>query len=275
MKRKYRALVIIATIFGILLVTPIGSIALADSVSNLEIITLSGASHVFTYSQLLDMPKTIVNADLFCNGALVTYGNWGGIPVSYLLMQADANASEVGSVRFVASDGYQVTIPVKLAMDPQIIVAYEMDGKSLPEGLRLIIPGANGGAWISEIISITVSTSGADYPSSISISPFGAVKANNLAPTQNPTTQPSLTQHQASVKPQSSTPENSSSIQAASPTNVTQPNQLAANLPASSGSLNLQTILYVIGVICAISLSTAYLSFRQKRKQLKNQLNGF
>lgn len=274
MKRKYRALVIIATIFGILLVTPIGSIALAESVSNLEIITLSGASHVFTNSQLLDMPKTIVNADLYCNGALVTYGNWGGVPVSYLLMQADANASEVGSVRFVASDGYLVTIPVKLAMDPQIIVAYELDGKLLPEGLRLIIPGANGGAWISEIISITVSTSGADYPSAVSISPFGAVKPNNLAPTQNPTPQPSLTQ-QASVQPQPLTPENSSGIQVASPTNVTQPNQLAANLPTSSGSLNLQNILYVIGGICAISLSTAYLSFRHKRKQLKNQLNGF
>jgi DMSO/TMAO reductase YedYZ molybdopterin-dependent catalytic subunit len=268
MKKNYCVLALIATIFGILLVAPIGSIAIADSVSNLEIVTLSGASHVFTYSQLLDMPKTIVNADLFCNGALVTYGNWGGVPVSYLLMQADANASEVGSVQFVASDGYQVTIPIKLAMDPQIIVAYELDGKSLVEGLRLIIPGANGAAWIAEIISITVSTSGADYPSSVSVSPFGAVKANNLAPTQNSTTPPSLTQLPASVQPQPSTPENSSGAQKASPTNVAQPNQLAANLPSSSESLNLQTILYVIGVICTISLSAAYLAFRHKRKQL-------
>ena len=228
MKKKYFVLALIATIFGILLVTPIGSAVVADNVPDLEITTLSGASHVFTSSQLLAMPKTIVNAELYCDGALVTYGNWGGVLVSYLLIQAGANASEVGSIRFAASDGYQVTIPIKLAMDPEIIVAYEMDGQSLVEGLRLIIPGANGASWIAEIVSITVSTSGADYPSAQSVSPIGAVKANNSAPTQSPTAQPSLTQQQASVQPQPSTPENSPGVQAVTPTNVTQPNQLGS-----------------------------------------------
>jgi DMSO/TMAO reductase YedYZ molybdopterin-dependent catalytic subunit len=266
MKDKYLAIALVASIFGMLLFTPIGSASIAESALSLEITNLSGASSVFTYTQILAMPKSVVNADLYCDGALVTYGNWGGVLLSYLLTQAHANSSEVGSVRFEASDGYQVTIPIKLAMDPQIIVAYEMDGQPLVEGLRLIVPGANGAVWIALITFITVSTSGADYPQAVGVSPVGGAKANSVAPTQNPTTQASPTQ-QAAVQVQPSTPENSPSVREAIPTNVTQPDQPAANSESSSGSLNLQTILYLIGLICAISLSAAvYVSFSHKRK---------
>ena len=144
MKNKYLALALTATILGILLVTPIGLASITESAPNLEITNLSGTSYVFTFTQILAMPKTVVNSYLYCDGALVTYGDWGGVLLSYLLTQAHANASEVGSVRFEASDGYQVIIPIKLAMDPQIIVAYELNDKPLAEGLRLIVPDANG-----------------------------------------------------------------------------------------------------------------------------------
>jgi DMSO/TMAO reductase YedYZ molybdopterin-dependent catalytic subunit len=266
MKNKYLALTLITTILGILLVAPFGSGGIAESAPNLEIINLSGDSSVFTYAQVLAMPKTVVNADLYCDGALVTYGDWGGVLLSYLLMQGHANSSEVGSVRFMASDGYQATIPVTLAMDPQVIVAYEMNAQPLIEGLRLILPGANGASWIAEIIAISVSTSGAAYPQAISVSPLGGRNADNVAPTQNPTPQPSPTQQQAPVEEQPSAPENTPTIQEPTPS-VTQPASPTAKPVESNANLNLQTILYVIGFMCAISLSAGvYFSFRHRRK---------
>jgi len=265
MKNKYLALALTATIFGIIVVTPIGSASIAESAPNLEITSLSGTSYVFTFTQILAMTKTVVNSDLYCDGALVTYGDWGGVLLSYLLTQANANASEVSSVRFEASDGYQVTIPIELAMDPQIIVAYEMNAQPLVEGLRLIIPGANGAAWIAKITFITMSTSGADYPSAVSASPVGVAKENIVAPKQNAITQPSPTQQQAPVQAQPSTPDNTPSVQEATPTNVTHHVEPTANPVGLNASLNLH-ILYVIGFICAISLSTvAYVSFRRRR----------
>jgi DMSO/TMAO reductase YedYZ molybdopterin-dependent catalytic subunit len=266
MKNKYLALTLITTILGILLVAPVGSGGIAESAPNLEITNLSGDSSVFTYAQVLAMPKTVVNADLYCDGALVVYGEWGGVLLSYLLMEGHVNSSEVGSVRFMASDGYQVTLPVALAMDSQVIVAYEMNAKPLIEGLRLVLPGVNGASWIAEIIAISVSTSGAAYPQAISVSPLGSRYADNVVPTQNPTPQPSPTQQSAPVEEQPSAPENTPTIQEPTPS-VTQPASPTAKPVESNANLNLQTILYVIGFMCAISLSAGvFVSFRHRRK---------
>jgi DMSO/TMAO reductase YedYZ molybdopterin-dependent catalytic subunit len=269
MKNKYLTLTLTAAILGILIATPIGSAGITESAPNLEITNLSGTSYIFTFTQILAMPKTIVNSDLYCDGALVTYGDWGGVLLSYLLTQAHANASEVGSVRFEASDGYQVTIPIKLAMDPKIIVAYELNDQPLEEGLRLIIPDANGAAWIAKITFITVSTSGADYPLAVGVSPVASAKANSTAPNQNTTTQPSSTKQPTPIQTQPPTQNNSSSIQKATPTNATQPAEPTENPVESNSNLNLNTIL-LIGFICAILLSTVvYISFGRRRKQLQ------
>jgi len=212
------------------------------------------------------MPKTIVNADLYCDGALAFYGNWSGVLLSYLLTQTQASP-EIGSIHFVASDGYRVAIPIDLAIQPQIIIAYEKDGQPLAEGLRLIIPDANGASWIAKIISITMSTSGADYPHAISVG-----NPKSVTPTQMPANQTSPPKQQPSMHPQPSTPENSSSIQEITPPNVTQPSQPVTTPQLSNESVNLQTIsAYLIGIVCAISLitiTTAHIALSRKRKQL-------
>ena len=261
MKKKHTILILITTTLALLLLTPIGS-TLADNTPTLEIINLSNTSYVFSYTQLFDMPKTVVYAELYCDGALATYGNWSGVLLSYLLTQAQATA-EVGSIQFVASDGYRVAIPINLAMQPQIIIAYEKDGQPLTEGLRLIIPGANGAAWIAMITSITMSTSGAEDPEGVSV---GGPKANTL-PTQSSTTQTPIPKQQT-LQPQPST-ENSSSIQKTAPTNVTQSNQSTANPQVTNQNLNTQSIIeYLIGFTCAISFTaTAYVTLMHKRKQ--------
>ena len=211
------------------------------------------------------MPKTVVYAELYCDGALATYGNWSGVLISYLLTQAQATP-EVASIQFVASDGYKVSIPISLAMQPQIIIAYEKDGQPLTEGLRLIIPGANGASWIALITSITMSTSGADNPEDVSV---GTPKSNDL-PTQSPPTQTSTTK-QETPQPKPST-ENSSSVQKPTPMNTTQPIQSTIDSQAVNQSLNTPTIIiYLVGFACAISLAaTGYMAFVHKRRQTSN-----
>jgi hypothetical protein len=261
MKKQHTTLILIVTTLVFLLFNPIVS-AMADNTSKLEIVNLSSASYVFSYTQLFEMPKTIVYAEIYCDGALTTYGNWSGVLLSYLLTQAQATP-EVGSIQFVASDGYRIAIPINLAMQPQIIIAYEKDGQPLTEGLRLIIPDANGAAWIAKITSITMSTSGADDPEGVSV---GGPKANNVS-TQTSTTQ-TPTSKQQTPQPQPST-ENSSSIQKPTPTNITQPYQPTINAQITNQSLNTQNIiLYLIGFACAISFTaTATLTLMRKRKQ--------
>lgn len=262
MKNQPALILMAATLVLLLLpLNPIGS-ALADTAPSLAIVNLSGDSYVFSYDQLYAMPKTTVDAELYCEGALVTYGNWSGVLLSYLLTQAQA-APGVGSIQFTASDGYSVVIPISLAMQPQIIIAYEKDGQPLAEGLRLIIPDANGGAWISMITSITMSTSGADNPPGVSVE----VPKVDSMPTQSAATQPSSSKQQV-PQPQPSA-ENSSSIQEAAPANVTHPDQPAINPQVTNQTLNFQTILfYSIGVVCAISFTvTACAVIRRKRKQ--------
>jgi DMSO/TMAO reductase YedYZ molybdopterin-dependent catalytic subunit len=261
MKKKHTTLILIATTLVLLLLNPIGS-ALADNAPKLEIVNLSGISYVFSETQLSEMPKTVVYAELYCDGALTTYGNWSGVLLSYFLTQAQATP-EVGSIQFVASDGYRVAIPINLAMQPQIIIAYEKDGQPLTEGLRLIIPGANGAAWIAKITSITMSTSGAEDPESVSV---GGPKATSVQ-TQTSTTQ-TPTSKQQTPQPQPST-ENSSNIQKTAPTNVTQPNQSTIISQITNQNLNTQnTIEYLIGFTCAISfIATAFVTLMHKRKQ--------
>jgi hypothetical protein len=274
MKKKYITPILIAATLGLLLSTPISSTQ-ADEAPYLALTDLSGTSHDFTYTQILEMPKTIVNAALYCDGTPVTYGDWGGVLLSYLLTQAQVTPTEVGSIQFTASDGYQVAIPIKLAID--LIIAYEKDGQPLAEGLRLIVPNANGAAWIAKITSMTVSISGAENPPGISVGNPNNVIAAQLSSIQASPTQPSPTPQQTPVQPQPSTPENSSSIQATptnAPTNVTQPYQPTINPQVTNQSLNLQTNIVYIALACAISLTaTTYVALRRKKTNSKNTLN--
>jgi hypothetical protein len=94
---------------------------------------------------------------------------------------------------------------LELAVQPQIIIAYEKDNQSLSEGLRIILPGYNGGSWISMISSISMSASTVDYPPGLNV--------GNITPPQpqmqnaNPQPTPRL---QTTLIP-SPTPENTAS----------------------------------------------------------------
>ena len=269
-KRKLTSICTIIAMLALLVTATIRPVA-ADDPSNLEITNLSGTSINLSYAQLLEMPKTVVNADLYCDGALLTHGNWGGILLSYLLTQAQATP-EVSSIQFTAADGYAVAIPIDLAMQPQLIVAYEKDEIALVEGLRLIVPGANGAVWISKITSITMSTNGADYPQGVSV---GGGTITDLMLTQNNTTR-ELPPLQQDIQPQPAKSENTSSIQVTSPSNDTDPNQPSTKPQSPDESISLQTeLIYSTAFASTILVATALVAYgRKKKRSLDNSVSS-
>ena len=218
MKNKNSLLLSFLIILALLLTTLHLTVSAASG-PNLQIINLSGDTFNFTYDQLLAMPKTTVTSDLFCDGNLVTTGDWGGISLSYLLIQAQISP-DVKSVDFNATDNYQVSIPLSLAVQPQIIIAYDKNNQILNEGLRLVLPGINGPTWIASISSIGMSTVPVADPSPAVIASdripqvipyFGDVV--NGSTSQQPAGQPTPTILQNQPSPTATTsPVNSSDL---------------------------------------------------------------
>ncbi len=214
MKNKFILLIAITATL-LIAITPTTTAA-----GTLEITNPSQDTQNFTYQQLTEMPQTTVYAELYCYGSLVTMGNWNGIQLSYLLTQANAT-TEAKSIQFRASDGYVVTIPIEVAMAPETIIAYQLDGAPLSEGLRLVLPGTNGASWIAKIVSITASNMGAETPApaGASLPNDGLIKGTNDNTQSLPTPTLTPTPTQPTTKP---TPNNSTPNPSPSPANITE-----------------------------------------------------
>ncbi|MDG6950798.1 MAG: molybdopterin-dependent oxidoreductase [Nitrososphaerota archaeon] len=117
----------------------------------------------YTMQELTGLPQTSQYTTLECvsnelNGNLIGNANWTGVKISDLL--ADVGGVGVGAtyVVFYSVDGYSVGIPLARALMPDSIVAYGMNGQSLPVRhgypLRGLIPGLYGmmsAKWVNRI----------------------------------------------------------------------------------------------------------------------------
>ena len=114
-----------------------------------------------TLNELVAMPRSTVNAELYClpavgsSGVLVDYGNWTGVRLELVLEKAGVSPQAV-KIAFYAEDGFTTDLAVTTAMREDMILAYEKDGKPLPEKLRLAVPGMWGYKWIKWLIHIEV-----------------------------------------------------------------------------------------------------------------------
>ena len=109
-----------------------------------------------TLNKIRAMPKTIVYAELYCVGAptiVQAKGNWSGVTLGYILEQAGVEQAAI-KVLFYADDGFTTDLDIATAMRSDIVVAYERDGETLDETLRLVVPGKWGYKWIREITRI-------------------------------------------------------------------------------------------------------------------------
>ena len=106
-----------------------------------------------TLDEIAAMPKTTVNAKLYCVGTPdrpLDNGNWTGVRLGFILENAGVSPDAI-KVAFYAEDGFSTDLTVTEAMQENIILAYEKDGRPLPENLRLVVPGKWGYKWISQV----------------------------------------------------------------------------------------------------------------------------
>jgi DMSO/TMAO reductase YedYZ molybdopterin-dependent catalytic subunit len=109
-----------------------------------------------TFEELNAMPRTTVNAVLYCvdyPNSPIAQGNWTGVKLNLLLAEAGISPNTV-KVALTATDGYTTDLTVQTAMRQDVIIAYELNGQPLPEKLRLVVPRKWGYKWISGISHI-------------------------------------------------------------------------------------------------------------------------
>ena len=115
-----------------------------------------------TYSQLLAhaTQSEIVTLECIGNrvaGEAIGTAEWEGASVKDLLEETGIDSTAVDVV-FRAADGYSESLPVERALSGDVLIAYKMNGETLPLGhgypARIIVPGMYGMKsvqWLTEI----------------------------------------------------------------------------------------------------------------------------
>ena len=123
----------------------------------LEVTGLVGNPLVLTYEDVLAFASVTQITYLYCMPGYEGTGEWTGIPLKYILEKAGYSESTV-SVVFYAADEYSSSIPLEVALREDTILAYKMNGVTLPEEhgypLRLVVPDKVGYKWVKWIVKI-------------------------------------------------------------------------------------------------------------------------
>ncbi len=89
---------------------------------------------------------------------LIGTARWTGVRLKDLLELAGGFKPGVASVSLIGADEFSSTIPAEVAMDPETVVAYEMNGQVLPYEhgypARVLVPGRYGfksAKWVQRI----------------------------------------------------------------------------------------------------------------------------
>jgi len=98
----------------------------------------------FSYREFLSLPATELTTDFHCVTGWSKFDlRWKGVLFKTIAAMAEP-LKEASFVSIVAEYGYTTNVPITAAMDDDVILAYEYDGKPLtPEHgfpLRLVVP---------------------------------------------------------------------------------------------------------------------------------------
>jgi hypothetical protein len=262
------AILLIFTSFAYNLIPPANSAAGdTQTESALTVTGLVENPLSLNWSEIAAMPKTTVNATLFCvdfPNTVVAQGNWTGVKLGTLLEEAKPLADAV-KIGFHASDGYSTDLPVQAAMRDDVILAYEKDGVPLND-LRLVVPGEWGYKWISQLTNIELVNynflgfwESQGYSDAASISGGSGSGASQEIPNggiapYTPTTPPSTT-----PAPSPSTPP---------PTTSPAPSDQPTLNPQSSKDLSIPTeaIYAIVAAIVAVVLVVGLMFVRKRTK---------
>jgi DMSO/TMAO reductase YedYZ molybdopterin-dependent catalytic subunit len=146
--------------------------------------TVDASSWTLTVDGLVNSPKAFSLQDVqaipeatqystfecvsnLLNGNLIGNAKWGGVKVSDILASAGGTQSGATYVVFYSVDGYSVGVPLAKAMMPDSLLAYEMNGQTLPVRhgypLRGVIPGLYGmmsAKWVTRVSVVGASFDG-------------------------------------------------------------------------------------------------------------------
>jgi DMSO/TMAO reductase YedYZ molybdopterin-dependent catalytic subunit len=152
----------------------------------LPVTGVNGSGKTYAIADIQALPKTLEYNTFECvsnliDGNLISNAQWGGVKLSDLFADAGGVPQGAQNVVFYSVDGYSVAIPISRAMLSDSMVAYEMNGVTLPQKhgypLRAVIPGLYGmmsAKWVRKIQIINSSYSG--YWQTRGWSPVGTVQ---------------------------------------------------------------------------------------------------
>jgi len=130
----------------------------------LDIKGLVQAPFSLTYDQLLDLEAveqihTLECISNYVGGDLISTALWTGVPLRDLLDRAQIKPGAYDVV-FTSVDGYTDSIPIAKAMEDRTLVAYLMNGKTVPQDhgypARMLVPNIYGMKNVKWIRSIEV-----------------------------------------------------------------------------------------------------------------------
>ena len=136
---------------------------------HLEVNGLVQNRATWRFQDLVGLEATEQETTLMCisNGldaGLISNARWKGVPLRDLLDRA-APLSNAARVRLHSVDNYTDTIPLEKAMEPTTLLAYEMNGVSLPHRhgypLRVIVPGYFGEKHVKWLMRIELTDANA------------------------------------------------------------------------------------------------------------------
>lgn len=249
MKTRFPQTILITITTALILLGSL-NVAFAQPEWSLQVNGEVSNSLSLTMDQLAALPTTTVQADIYCYGVFVKGGNWIGPKLSQILQMAELG-SQAESVEFTAADGYTVTIPITTAMLEEVIVAYQIDDQPLPEGLRLVLPEANGNMWIGGITQITVTAAPSNNPPNAYILPN--FNAHISIPVATPTPAPTFTPQpiNQTATPPTPTPTDS------------QPQQQSSSTQSPLSKYD-YTLAFAAITVAMVTLATGYVLRKRK-----------
>ncbi len=119
----------------------------------LEVTGLVGSPGTYTYEQLKSLPSTSRAITLECisngpGGRLISTAIWQGVTVRALLARHGGALPNARYVAFYSVDGYTVSLPLEEVLKVDALLAWQMNGVTLPNRhgfpLRALVPGRYG-----------------------------------------------------------------------------------------------------------------------------------
>ena len=214
----------------------------------IQITSLDGTTTQLTYNDITALPAVTENAYLFCYNTLIDQGDWTGARLSSVL-ESVGIATENGSIVFTAQDGYTISLPLTMAMQPYVLIAYQKDGEPLPETYRLVVPQGNGNLWVAMLTTITMSEAEAVIPPMWDPTETTKQQTEINQDQTNKTANQQKTSSQQSEEPKPQTTPTPTST--TPPANVDQ----STNLQAEQRNANLP-IAYIAAGVAAVVLAT-------------------